>query len=46
MIHGLIMKKIVGWVSLPILPLLGTFALLWLYLTEDRDDFRNHPYSF
>jgi hypothetical protein len=40
------MKKLVAWASLPILPILGTFALIWLYLTEDDDDFRNHPYSF
>ena len=46
MAHVLIMKKLAAWASLPILPILGTFALLWLYLTEDGDDFRNHPYSF
>jgi len=46
MTHGLIMKKLVAWASLPILPILGTFALLWLYLTEDYDDYRRHPDSF
>jgi hypothetical protein len=46
MTYGLTMKKIVVWASLPILPLLGTIALLWLYLTEDGVDARNHPYSF
>jgi hypothetical protein len=46
MTHGLIMKKLVAWASLPILPMLGTFALLWLYLTEDDDDSRSRPYSF
>jgi hypothetical protein len=40
------MKKLIAWASLPILPMLGTFALLWLYLTEDDDDARSHPYSF
>lgn len=46
MTNLLIMKKLVVWASLPILPMLGTFALLWLYLTEDGADARNHPYSF
>ncbi len=40
------MKKLIAWASLPILPMLGTFALLWLYLTEDDDDYKSHPYSF
>jgi hypothetical protein len=39
------MKKLIAWASLPILPTLGAFALLWLYLTEDDDDSRSHPYS-
>jgi hypothetical protein len=40
------MKKLIAWASLTILPILATFALLWLYLTEDDDDYRSHPYSF
>jgi hypothetical protein len=44
--NPLIVKKLVSWASLPILPMLGTFALLWLYLTEDGAEARNHPYSF
>jgi hypothetical protein len=40
------MKKLIAWASLPILPMLGAFALLWLYLTDDDDDYRSHPYSF
>ena len=39
-------KKLIEWASLTILTMLGTFALLWLYLTEDEDDSRSHPYSF
>jgi hypothetical protein len=46
MIYAPIMKKLVVWASLPILPMLGMIALLWLYLTEDVVDARNHPYSF
>jgi hypothetical protein len=46
MTSGLIMKKLVAWAGLPILPILGTFALLWLYLTEDDDDYRSHPDSY
>jgi hypothetical protein len=46
MTHGLIVKKIAAWASLPILPILGTFALLWLYLAGDDDDSRSRPYSF
>jgi hypothetical protein len=40
------MKKLIVWASLPILPLLGALLLLWLYLTEDDDDYKSHPYSF
>ena len=46
MINGLIVKKLFAWASLPVLPTLGAFALLCLYLTEDADDHRCQPYSF
>ena len=46
MISGIIVKKIFVWTSLRVLPMLGTFALLCLYLTEDLDDYRHNPYSF
>jgi hypothetical protein len=46
MTNLLIIKKLAAWATLPILPILGTFALLWLYLAEDGPDARNHPYSF
>ena len=45
MINPLILKKLAAWAPLPLLPMLGTFALVWLYLTDDSID-RNHPYSF
>ncbi len=41
----LITRKLIAWATLPILPILGTFAWLWLYLAEDRPDYRN-PYPF
>ena len=46
MINPLIIKKLAAWATLPLLPMLGTFALVWLYLTDDSIDDRNHPYSF
>jgi hypothetical protein len=46
MINPLIFKKLATWATLPILPMLGTFALVWLYLTDDSIDSRSHPYSF
>jgi hypothetical protein len=39
------MEKLIAWVSLPLLPMLGAFALLWLYVTEDDDHPKSHPYS-
>jgi hypothetical protein len=46
MISEVIVKKIFAWASLRVLPLLGAFALLCLYLIEDHDDYRHNPYSF
>ena len=46
MINPIVIKKIAAWATLPLLPMLGTFALVWLYLTEDSVDTRDHPYSF
>lgn len=46
MISEVIVKKILVWASLRVLPMLGAFALLCLYLTEDHDDSRHNPYSF
>ena len=40
------MKKLIAWASLPLLPMLGIFALFWLYATDDHDDYKSHPYSF
>ncbi len=40
------MNKLIAWATLPLLPVLSTFALLWLYLPDDGIDPRNHPYSF
>jgi len=46
MTREVIVKKIFAWASLRVLPMLGAFALLCLYLTEDHDDNRHNPYSF
>jgi hypothetical protein len=40
------MMKLIAWASLPLLPMLCIFALLWLYANDDHDDYKSHPYSF
>ena len=40
------MKKLIAWASLPLLPLVAVFALLWLYLMDDLDNPKSPPYSF
>jgi hypothetical protein len=40
------MRKIIAWVTLPVLQMLGAFALVLLYVTDDRDDYKSYPYSF
>ena len=45
MISGVITKKLFAWASFRVLPMLGAFALLGLYLLEDDDAYRQEPDS-